>query len=110
MLEIPKVWGKEIWIVNCEEYCGKLLMLNKGAESSYHYHPQKKETFYCLEGEVILTVKGEDSFLLIEPYTIQPNTPHSFYGLTDATILEVSTKHDDNDVVRLRESKSGMVK
>ncbi len=26
---VPKGWGFEKWIVNCEEYCGKLLYLVK---------------------------------------------------------------------------------
>lgn len=103
MKEVKKVWGKEVWIVNNDKYCGKLLYVDRGARCSYHYHPIKQETFYCLEGEVLMNVKGSE-FVLKEPYTINPNTPHSFYGITDAVILEVSTPHSDEDVVRLNES------
>lgn len=103
MKEVKKVWGKEVWIVNNDTYCGKLLHINKGATCSYHYHPIKQETFYCLEGDVLLNVKGSE-FLLKEPITINPNTPHKFYGVTDAVVLEVSTPHSDSDVVRLNES------
>ena len=46
--EVKKVWGKELWIVNCDKYCGKLLYLDKGATSSYHYHKEKQETFYVI--------------------------------------------------------------
>ncbi len=109
MKEVKKVWGKEVWIVNCPEYCGKLLHLDKGAQSSYHYHRQKKETFYCLKGQAALTIEGKDYMLnpFSRPKTIEPGKKHSFFGVTDCTILEVSTHHDDSDVVRLTESKGG---
>ncbi len=101
---VKKVWGYEEMLVNNDKYCSKLLHLDEGFICSYHYHPIKQETFIPLEGEVLLNVKGKE-FMLTEPYTINPNTPHSFYGVTDAVILEVSTPHSDEDVVRLNESK-----
>ncbi len=101
--EVEKVWGYEEILVNNDKYCGKLLHLDKGARCSFHYHPVKQETFHCLEGEVLMIVKSSE-FILKEPYTIDPNTTHSFYGITDAIILEVSTPHSDEDVVRINES------
>lgn len=114
MKEVEKVWGSELWVVNCE-YCGKLLYLDKGAKSSYHRHEIKKETFFCIEGEVALTIEGKEYKLLplYQPITIKPGQLHSFRGITDATIIEFSTHHDDRDVVRLTESraaKNGMDK
>ena len=107
LIEVPKKWGKEYWVANCEEYCGKLLILNKGAESSYHYHKKKKETFYCLKGQVALTIEGKDYMLnpFSRPKTILPEMKHGFRGITKAIILEVSTHHEDFDVYRLTESK-----
>lgn len=104
MKTVKKKWGKEVWLVNNDKYCAKFLYVDKGAQSSYHYHPIKQETFIPWEGEVLLNIKGTE-FILEEPYTINPNTPHSFYGITDAVILEVSTPHSDEDIVRLTESK-----
>jgi len=108
MEEVRKVWGKEIWIVNCPEYCGKLLYLDKGAESSCHYHEKKQETFHALEGQVALTVEGKDYMLnpFSRPKTIKPGQKHSFRGLANSIIIEISTHHDDQDVVRLTESKA----
>ena len=104
---VEKVWGKEVWIVNNEDYCGKFLHINKGAECSYHYHPVKRETFKAICGQVGLTVDGKGYMLnsFSRPKTIQPGTPHCFRGLTDAILLEISTHHDDDDVVRLKETK-----
>ena len=46
----PKGWGYEKWIVNKDEYCGKLLHIIKGMKCSWHYHQKKDETFYLQEG------------------------------------------------------------
>lgn len=108
--KVKKVWGRELWIVNCPEYCGKLLYLDKGAKSSLHKHPKKKETFFCLEGQVALTIDKKDYMLnpFSRPKTIMPNTIHLFRGITPAVILEISTCHDDKDVVRYSKSKAGL--
>lgn len=109
MKEVPKVWGKEVIIVNCDKYCGKLLVLNMGAQSSIHYHGEKQETFYCLEGQVGLMIQGRDHMLnpFSRPKTIYPGQKHQFVGIISSIIIEVSTHHDDSDVVRLTESKGG---
>lgn len=106
--EVEKVWGKEIVLVNSNLYCGKLLLLNQGATSSYHFHTKKIETFYAYRGMVRLTIDGEDFILTptTSPITINQKDPHKFYGETDAVIIEVSSHHSDDDVVRLTESKS----
>jgi len=108
--EVKKVWGKEIWLVNEDEYCCKFLYLNKDALSSYHYHQEKKETFYAFQGQVALTIKGKDYMLnpASRPKTIEPGALHCFRGITDAIILEISTHHDDKDVVRETKSKESV--
>lgn len=107
--DVKKAWGKELWIVNCPQYCGKLLYLDKGAESSIHYHKEKQETFYSLQGTAGLTIDGKDYMLtpFSRPKTVKPGQRHSFTGITDAVIIEISTYHDDKDIVRLTESKKG---
>ena len=105
--QVEKTWGSEVWIVNCKEYCGKLLYLKQNAESSVHYHKIKKETFYCLQGQVGLMVadKGYQLNPFSRPKTILPGEKHQFLGITDAVIIEFSTHHDDRDVVRITESR-----
>jgi len=109
--EVEKVWGKEIILVNNDLYCGKLLLLNKGSLSSYHHHKKKTETFYGLKGQVALTIEGKDYMLnpFSRPKTIIPGQKHQFYGITDATILEISTPHSDDDVYRETESSGAVV-
>lgn len=116
----PKVWGSEEEIVNNEKYCGKLLSVNKGWQSSLHYHPVKHETFLCLVGCVWLEYIPDST--TASPYgtttermllrgwardavEIPSNTPHRFYAdIEDALVVEFSTTHSDEDVVRLQES------
>ena len=107
--EVKKVWGKERWIVNCDKYCGKLLYVDKGAKSSCHYHKVKQETFYSLEGQVCLTIDGRDYMLnpFSRPKTIMPNQEHSFTAFCNSVIMEISTEHKEDDVVRLAESSGG---
>ena len=46
-----KAWGYELWIVNHDAYCGKLLVFNNaGDHFSMHYHMIKNETWYIQEG------------------------------------------------------------
>ena len=108
MLEVEKVWGREVWIANEPEYCGKLLYVNKGASGSLHYHPKKKETFYLLRGKIELEHGDIMLSAWPEPITIQAGVPHRFTAQEDAIILEVSTHHDDEDVIRIEESRAGV--
>uniref|UniRef100_A0A6M3LIY8 Putative cupin domain-containing protein n=1 Tax=viral metagenome TaxID=1070528 RepID=A0A6M3LIY8_9ZZZZ len=110
MKEVQKVWGKEVWVVNCEEYCGKLLYVDKGAVSSEHYHKVKQETFCCIQGQVELQVGDRHYYLepLSEAVTIMPKQVHCFKGVANKSILmEVSTIHSDKDVFRNTESQKG---
>lgn len=108
---VEKVWGREVWIINEPEYCAKFLFIKWGAKGSLHYHKEKKETFYCLSGQAGLHIDGRDYMLneVARPKTIPPGTPHQIIGLGKGInkILEISTHHSDEDVVRLSESKSG---
>ena len=49
---VAKDWGKEEWFANNaeEDYCGKILTILENQATSMHYHADKHETFYVLEG------------------------------------------------------------
>lgn len=104
-----KAWGREEIIVN-DEYCGKILYLFPGKKCSLHYHNVKKETFHVQSGLVRLEqrdVRGSAIDELLKPgesRTIMPKTPHRFSSTHGAIILEISTHHEDSDVVRIEPS------
>jgi mannose-6-phosphate isomerase-like protein (cupin superfamily) len=108
--KVGKVWGTEWWVYN-GPYCFKLLVINPGFQCSLHLHPTKTETFIVASGEVFLEQRDVRAF----PYSeilregcirhIEPKTPHRFGSTEGAVIFEISTHHEDSDVVRLEESK-----
>lgn len=105
--QVSKIWGKEIWLVNNDFYCSKLLSLTPGFRCSLHLHRIKHETFTVLEGAVGVERRGRIHFLAAgESLEILPGTLHRFWSLgpEGALILETSTHHSDADVERLEES------
>ena len=55
--KVDKSWGYEIHRVNNKEenYCSKILFIEKGKGTSMHYHLKKHETFYVREGMLLVT-------------------------------------------------------
>jgi mannose-6-phosphate isomerase-like protein (cupin superfamily) len=51
---VSKRWGYEIWIENNKNYCCKHLHVVPEKWCSFHYHKNKKETFYVTRGELLL--------------------------------------------------------
>lgn len=111
---VAKLWGWEEILCNNEQYCSKLLWITPGFQCSLHYHKIKHETFVAMDGlirvqysinnsmqEVILSGRRRDAL------TLPPNTPHRFWSLggEGACLLEISTTHSDEDVVRLEPSR-----
>lgn len=107
----PKGWGREIHIHNDENYCGKLLELKRGGKCSLHYHIEKLETFYILKGKVEITLfydleRQRTILTQGESIDIPRFLAHSFRGIEDSTILELSTYDDPTDSVRIEPGDS----
>ena len=106
------LWGYELWIENNEKYCSKLLILNEGFESSWHYHERKDETFVVLDGQVSLTyANGPDAptkAIVLnkgDKFRLKSGVVHTFKSLVPkSTVMEISTT-DDNDNVKLRPAR-----
>ena len=105
-IRVEKQWGYELWIHNDSQYCGKLLVFNKiGDKFSMHYHMLKNETWYVQKGEFqfdwIDTEAAERNYTQLQEgdvVYIDKGLPHQLTALTDnATIMEVSTQHFDED-------------
>jgi quercetin dioxygenase-like cupin family protein len=95
---VPKGWGYEKWIVNTEEYCGKLLFIAKGKQCSWHYHKLKDEVFYVQSGRI--KVIG----VILEPgdnFHVYRGLRHRMVALMDSEIFEFSTQHFDEDSHRI---------
>jgi quercetin dioxygenase-like cupin family protein len=104
-----KLWGSEEWLANTDKYCGKILVLEEGFRCSYHFHKNKDETFYVLDGLVYLNLDGKDNILKPgDSRRVMPGQKHYFTSLEGRSrIIEISTHHEDSD--SYREYESGTV-
>jgi quercetin dioxygenase-like cupin family protein len=107
---VPKGWGFEKWIVNNEEYCGKLLYFVKGKRCSWHYHKLKDEVFYIQSGKVKLLYSEADDIneaktLILEKgdnFHVYRGLRHQMIALEDTELFEFSTQHFDSDSYRIQ--------
>lgn len=98
---VEKPWGREIWIAHEKEYAGKILEIKRGFQTSLHYHDEKKETMYILEGILkVLHHDGETTLKEGDSITLDPRDVHRLFAETGVKILEVSTPQL-KDVVRV---------
>tara|TARA_R100000234_G_scaffold309_3_gene248 strand:- start:584 stop:943 length:360 start_codon:yes stop_codon:yes gene_type:complete len=106
---VPKGWGFEKWIVNNEEYCGKLLYFVKGKRCSFHYHKLKDEVFYVQSGKILVKFSEEDDIENVGQITLRPGDNfhvyrglrHQMIALEDTELFEFSTQHFDEDSYRI---------
>ncbi len=104
-----KAWGHELWIINNELYCGKLLVFKANKQFSMHYHLLKDEAWYISKGKFeykyINTESAELKSRIVKEgdcIHLMPGQPHQMLALTEgATIFEVSTQHFDSDSYRV---------
>tara|TARA_R110000850_G_C9580505_1_gene426116 strand:- start:68 stop:433 length:366 start_codon:yes stop_codon:yes gene_type:complete len=106
---VSKGWGFEKWIVNCEEYCGKLLYFAKGKMCSWHYHVLKDEVFYIQSGKVLVKYSDEKDILTAKEVVLEKGDKfhvyrglnHRIIALEDTELYEFSTQHFDSDSYRI---------
>jgi mannose-6-phosphate isomerase-like protein (cupin superfamily) len=107
---VPKGWGFEKWIVNCEEYCGKLLYFVKGKKCSWHYHKLKDEVFYIQSGIVKIYYSNSDDILKAKTvilsqgdnFHVPRGLRHRMEAIIDTELFEFSTQHFDSDSYRIQ--------
>ena len=106
---VPKGWGYEKWIVNTDEYCGKLLFFDEGKRCSWHYHNLKDETFYLQSGRILLYYGDSDDLAkandcILEPgdkFHIYRGLRHQMIAVESSELFEFSTEHCDEDSYRV---------
>jgi mannose-6-phosphate isomerase len=92
---IEKPWGKEITFAEEDFYIGKILEVEKERQLSYHYHAEKRETLFLLEGKIHCII--DDVEYIFEPgktLKFEPGTKHRIHALEDSILVEVSTKEE----------------
>lgn len=99
---IEKPWGHEEILETNPQYTVKRLLMRKGHQCSYQYHEKKKETIYCLNGNLHIVGQNEEKILKKGEYvTIPPFEKHRMKAVEeDVLYLECSTSELD-DIVRI---------
>ena len=106
---VPKKWGYEHWIVNNDEYCGKIKKKEKGNHSSWHYHKLKHETLYVQAGKLKILFNDSDDYKTAKEIILNPGERlvvyrglrHRLIALEPTYIIEFSTQHFDTDSIRI---------
>ena len=106
----PKGWGHEKWIVNTDEYCGKLLFFNEGKRCSWHFHKEKDEVFYVQSGKILVKYSDDDNSQEASEITLTKGDNfhvyrglrHQMIALEDTELFEFSTQHFDSDSYRIQ--------
>ena len=106
---VDKGWGYEKWIVNKEEYCGKLLFFIKGKRCSWHFHKLKDEVFYLQSGKLEVYFSEHNDINKADCITLNPGENfhvyrglrHQMLALEDSELFEFSTQHFDSDSYKI---------
>jgi len=105
---VQKGWGHELIWCTTDKYCGKLLKFNKGAKFSMHFHAEKDETWFVLDGKFevkfIDTKDAHQGSAILNPgdtWHNPPLFPHQVICLEEGTIIEVSTPDSIQDNYRV---------
>lgn len=110
---VEKGWGHELIWATTDKYCGKLLKFNKDAKFSMHFHFEKEESWYVLDGKFIVkyidTTDASIHEKILETgdtWHNKPLLPHQVICIEAGTILEVSTADSVEDNYRVMKGDS----
>ena len=107
-LVVTKPWGSEYIACENNTTAAWLLKIKKNHKTSLHCHPKKKTGFIVLDGtvEVELGFYEKVKLKALSKLMIRPGLFHSTKALSknSATILEVETPINKNDLVRFKDN------
>lgn len=113
---VEKGWGHEYIFATNDLYCGKLLKFNQGSKFSMHFHKDKDETWYVLNGKFIVKLINTISAEIYErelnqgdTWRNQPLMIHQLICIEEGTIIEVSTSDSVEDNYRVAPGDSQRV-
>lgn len=114
---VEKGWGSElIWVTN-DLYCSKLMKFNRGAKFSMHFHAEKDESWYVLDGLFkVRFIETNDASMhetILKAGAVwrnRPLQPHQVECIEAGTIIEVSTPDSVEDNYRVLPGDSQLTK
>lgn len=108
-MRVEKGWGHEEIFASTETYCGKFLCFEQDKKFSMHFHVDKDETWYVLQGvfelTTIDTATATYSSRRLYPkdtWRNRPLLPHQLYCISGpGVIIEVSSRDTAADNYRV---------
>lgn len=95
-----KAWGSELLLKRTEQYVMKVLNINSGRNTSYHYHKKSSETWYVVAGTGYIMIDGgrvgARPGLVVH---IAPGKSHQIMALTDMEVVVTSCAYLDDTFV-----------
>jgi quercetin dioxygenase-like cupin family protein len=99
--------GKHTWLATSEETGGAFLLFEfvgeQGKVTPVHIHPASDETFYVLDGDILLDLAGERRELSTGGVVVIPRgVPHAFMVAShEARLLTLQTPGTDEAFFRM---------
>ena len=99
--------GLHTWLATSEETGGAFLLFEfvgvQGKVTPVHIHPASDETFYILDGEILLDLEGERRQLSTGGVVVIPRgVPHAFMVTSpEARLLTIQTPGTDEAFFRI---------
>ncbi|MDD3985436.1 MAG: sugar phosphate nucleotidyltransferase [Methanobacterium sp.] len=98
-----KPWGYEKILINTAKYLTKELFIREGYQTSFHYHSQKDETMYIVNGAGYIEFEErKEYFGKNDTIRIEPEEVHSIVSTENTVLHEISTPHL-NDTIRVKD-------
>lgn len=105
--KVIKPWGSEYTIYKNSTTSTKLLKIEQNKSTSLHCHPQKKTGFILISGKVDINLGFYNIKKLrsVSRIMIRPGLFHSTKNINEetATVLEIETPIDIDDLVRFKD-------
>lgn len=105
---VEQDWGYEDWLWN-GKYCGKKLHVFRGKTTEWVHHKVKDKVLYVERGKIVLSYGWDEDDKYAATLTMTADMAfhipagmwHKFQGVDESDILELSTHHNEKDIVRV---------
>ena len=105
-----------VTVIN-RDYCKKILILMPGQTNPEHHHKIKEESFFCVYGDIEITVDGKISHLVPGEIAVIPRgKKHVIFSRNGAVVEEISSSslasdsyYSDSEIHNNKDRKSNIV-
>jgi len=98
-----KPWGYEKVLISTENFLTKEIYIKEGYTTSYHYHRDKEESIYMLEGSCYVQFDNRKEFFgRNDTMDIPRGAPHKIVATENSLMHSISTPFID-DIIRIED-------